>query len=68
VFKSAIKESTNAIILVHNHPSGEPSPSQEDSKITRRLLEAGELLDIKVLDHVIIGNKTYWSFKENKGI
>lgn len=68
VFKSAIKENTNAIILVHNHPSGEPSPSQEDSKITRRLLEAGELLDIKVLDHVIIGNETYWSFKENKRI
>ena len=68
VFKSAIKESTNAIILVHNHPSGEPSPSHEDNKITKRLLEAGELLNIKVLDHVILGNESYWSFKENQGI
>jgi len=68
VFKSAIKESANSIILVHNHPSGDPSPSQEDIEITKRLFEAGELLDIKVLDHVIIGNEDYWSFKENQGV
>ncbi|CEG12300.1 hypothetical protein MSIBF_A2110002 [groundwater metagenome] len=65
VFKSAIKESANAIIIVHNHPSGDPTPSEEDRKITKILFDAGKLLDIKLLDHVIIGN-TYYSFKENK--
>ncbi len=68
VFKSVIKESANSIILLHNHPSGDPSPSREDNKITERLFEAGELLNIKVIDHVIIGNENYWSFKENQGI
>jgi DNA repair protein RadC len=65
VFKSAIKESANSIILVHNHPSGDSEPSVEDKQITERLMEAGELLDIKVLDHVIIGKDNYHSFKEN---
>ena len=65
VFKSAIKESANSIILVHNHPSGDSEPSMEDKEITERLMEAGELLDIKVLDHVIIGKDNYHSFKEN---
>ena len=64
VFKSAIKESANAIILVHNHPSGDADPSKEDEEITKRLFDAGELLNIKVLDHVIIGNETYHSFNE----
>ena len=65
VFKSAIKESANSIILIHNHPSGDSEPSMEDKEITERLMEAGELLDIKVLDHVIIGKDNYHSFKEN---
>ena len=65
VFKSAIKESSNSIILVHNHPSGDPTPSDEDRKITRILFDAGDLLDIKVLDHVIIGDTTYFSLKED---
>ena len=65
VFKSAIKESANSIILVHNHPSGDPTPSEEDEQITERLFDAGELLNIKVLDHVIIGTEKYYSFKEN---
>lgn len=64
VFKSAIKESANSIILVHNHPSGDPTPSEEDEQITERLFDAGELLNIKVLDHVIIGTEKYYSFKE----
>jgi DNA repair protein RadC len=64
IFKSAIKESAYAIILVHNHPSGDPEPSEEDKTITERLFEAGELLGIKVLDHVIIGKKNYYSFSE----
>jgi DNA repair protein RadC len=62
VFKSAIKESAHAVILVHNHPSGDPTPSDEDLKMTERLLDAGEILGIKVLDHVIIGSATCWSF------
>ena len=65
VFKSAIKESANSIILVHNHPSGDSEPSIEDKEITERLMETGELLDIKVLDHVIIGKDNFHSFKEN---
>ena len=64
VFKSAIRESANSIILVHNHPSGDPTPSKEDEKITKTLNEAGNLLDIEVLDHVIIGKNVYYSFKE----
>jgi len=66
VFKPAIKSSTSRIILVHNHPSGDPSPSQEDKEVTEKLIEAGELLGIKVLDHVIIGNDNHWSWKERK--
>lgn len=59
IFKSAIKESANSIIVVHNHPSGDPTPSPEDSAITKRLVECGELLGILVLDHVIIGKELY---------
>ena len=64
VFKAAIKRSANSIILVHNHPSGDPKPSIEDIKVTKRLIEGGNLLGIKVLDHLIIGNNSYISFKE----
>lgn len=65
IFKSAIKESANSVILVHNHPSGDPTPSKDDLEITEKLFAAGDLLNIKVLDHVIVGRETYWSFKEN---
>lgn len=65
VFKPAIKNSSSRIILVHNHPSGDSSPSREDLEITKILIEAGELLGIQVLDHVIIGND-YWSWQENE--
>ena len=66
VFKRALMQNSNAIFLVHNHPSGNTRPSSEDITITKRLIEAGELLGIKVLDHVIIGNDahSYYSFKE----
>lgn len=64
VFNPAVKESAAAIILVHNHPTGDPAPSQEDVAITRRLREAGELMGIKVLDHIIIGDGEYVSFVE----
>ena len=59
IFKKAIKESANSIILVHNHPSGDPTPSSEDIEITEKLTEAGKMLGIKVLDHVIISKKGY---------
>lgn len=65
VFKDAIKESANSIILVHNHPSGNCEPSSEDIEMTKLLVQAGEHLGVKVLDHVIIGKKKYWSWKEN---
>ncbi len=63
LFKTACLTSAAAIILLHNHPTGDPSPSREDLDITRRVKEAGELLGIKVLDHIIIGD-TYLSFVE----
>lgn len=55
VFREAIRSSSAAIVLVHNHPSGDPSPSAEDIRITRQLVEAGRIVDINVLDHVILG-------------
>ena len=63
VFKGALLSSAAAIILLHNHPSGDPAPSREDREITRRLKEAGELLGVRVLDHIIIG-ESYMSFVE----
>ena len=66
IFKGAIKESANAIILVHNHPSGDPTPSDEDKVVTKRLSEAGEILSINMLDHVIVGADEFYSFEENK--
>ncbi len=65
VFKSAIKSSAASVILVHNHPSGDPAPSRDDTSATIKLREAGELVGISVLDHVIIGEKSYYSFKDN---
>lgn len=62
VFSPAVRESAAAIILVHNHPSGDPAPSREDREITRRLKDAGELMGVKVLDHIIIGDGGFVSF------
>jgi DNA repair protein RadC len=68
VFRPAVISSAYAVIVVHNHPSGDPSPSQSDHSLTRRLAEAAELLQIKLLDHIIIGRRLrrlpYFSFKE----
>jgi len=64
VFKEAIKRSSAAIICAHNHPSGDPSPSAQDIQITHRLEEVGELIGIKVLDHLIIGSDQFISLKE----
>ena len=56
VFKTALLSSAAALILLHNHPTGDPTPSREDIEITRRLKEAGDLIGVKILDHVIIGD------------
>lgn len=66
VFVKAIKQHAASIILVHNHPSGDTEPSAEDKSITKRLTEAGELIGISVLDHIIVGRETYMSFKQEK--
>lgn len=68
VFKPAIKKSAKSMILAHNHPSGNPSPSKADLLITHRLIDAGEILDITVLDHLIIGHGTYVSLKKDNYI
>ena len=62
-FKSAIKKSAAAVIFIHNHPSGDPSPSSEDISITKRLIEAGNILGISVLDHIVIGDGVFVSMK-----
>lgn len=64
VYKIAIARSAYSIIVVHNHPSGDPTPSKEDIGITKRLKEAGEIIGIPLLDHIVIGDSTYKSFKE----
>src|SRR5436189_185232 len=69
IFRPALTYSAHAVIVVHNHPSGDPSPSRTDHSLTRRLAEAAELLQIKLLDHIIIGapaegSPGYFSFKE----
>ena len=66
IFKPAIKNSSSKIILVHNHPSGDPTPSPEDDDITRRLIEVGEGLGIKIIDSVIIGGGRWSDFGEGK--
>ena len=67
LFREAINASAAAVIVAHNHPSGDPTPSPEDVSLTRKLVEAGKILDIPVLDHVVLGDGKYVSFKE-KGI
>lgn len=64
VFATAIRECANSIMVVHNHPSGDPSPSQEDIHLTKRLAKVGSVVGIEVLDHVIIGHNSYISFRE----
>lgn len=64
VFKAAILANAAAIILVHNHPSGDPEPSAEDRALTSRLKEAGEILGIRILDHIVIGDGRFCSLSE----
>jgi len=64
VFRYAIKEAAASVLFVHNHPSGDPSPSRDDIDITKRLIETGKVIGINVLDHIIIGDGRYFSFME----
>lgn len=64
VFNPAVRDSAASVIFLHNHPSGDPTPSPEDKEITRRLVAAGEVMGISVLDHVIIGDPDYFSFSD----
>ena len=66
VFRPAIKGAASRIILIHNHPSGDPSPSDEDIDVTKKLIDAGDVINIKVLDHVIVGNGKWWSWVESR--
>ena len=65
IFKNALSLNATAIILGHNHPSGNPRPSEDDRQLTKKLVAAGKLLDIAVMDHVIIGNERYYSFRDH---
>jgi DNA repair protein RadC len=67
VFKDAITHNAYSVVLAHNHPSGDPEPSEDDLTITKRLIEAGKNLGIEVIDHIIIAKNGYFSFKE-KGL
>jgi DNA repair protein RadC len=64
VFREAVRENATALIVAHNHPSGDPTPSPEDVRVTRNLVEAGSLLGIEVLDHLVIGRQQFVSLKE----
>lgn len=64
VFAPAVRDSAAALIFLHNHPSGDPSPSREDEECTRRLVSAGQILGIRVLDHIVFGHDSYYSFSD----
>ena len=68
VFRFAISKAVASIILCHNHPAGDALPSKEDANVTKRLLECGDILGIKVLDHIIIGRETHYSFLESSAV
>lgn len=67
VFKEALLHSAASVVLAHNHPSGDPEPSEDDLKITRKLVESGKILGIEVIDHLILGKNHFYSFRE-KGL
>ena len=67
VFKEALAHSAASVILAHNHPSGDPEPSEDDLKITKKLVESGKILGVEVIDHIIVGKNSFYSFRE-KGL
>ncbi len=66
VFREAVRENCTSVIVVHNHPSGDPAPSAEDVAVTRNLVAAGRLLDIEVLDHIVLGRSGYASLRQQR--
>jgi DNA repair protein RadC len=66
VFKEAVRQNSSAMIVAHNHPSGDPTPSPEDVIVTREIVQAGKLLDVEVLDHPIIGHGRWASLREGR--
>lgn len=66
LFREAVRHNATAMIVVHNHPSGDPTPSPEDVAVTRTLVEAGKMMDIEVLDHLVIGKQKFVSLKERR--
>ncbi len=68
VFRSAVREAAASLVLVHNHPSGDPAPSAEDRRVTRRLVEAGKVVGIRIVDHVVVADQGYYSFREEGGL
>ncbi|MBU1177345.1 DNA repair protein RadC [Patescibacteria group bacterium] len=66
IFEEAVKQQSASIILVHNHPSSDPEPSQDDIEVTKRLVEAGKIMGIEIIDHIIIAKGKVFSFKEKK--
>jgi len=65
IFKKAVQVSAASMVIAHNHPSGDPSPSKQDIDITKRLVKSGLMMDIEILDHIIVGQNKYFSFKEH---
>jgi DNA repair protein RadC len=65
IFKNALNLGATCLVLGHNHPSGNPRPSEDDRQLTKKLVAAGKLLDITVIDHIIIGNERYYSFRDH---
>lgn len=68
VFREALRLGASGVVVAHNHPSGDPAPSPEDIAVTQRLSEAGQLLEVELIDHIIIGHHNYFSFSEKKMI
>ena len=66
VYREALRLGASGVVVVHNHPSGDPSPSPEDIATTGKLAEAGKLLEVDLIDHIIIGHHGYFSFAEKK--
>ena len=66
IFSEALKHNAASLILIHNHPSGDPEPSQDDLEITKRLREAGQIMGLEIIDHLIISHNNYFSFKEHQ--
>jgi DNA repair protein RadC len=64
VFREAIVGGAAAVMVFHNHPTGDPSPSRDDAELTRRLAAAGVLMGVPLIDHLVLGDGRYWSFKE----